>query len=66
MPNPGLFDKYTVQRTDGQVVYLVVMPEGGLFGVFYRLERSRDVAKAIQGTIVELPIAEDYRAEEQP
>lgn len=44
------------------VVYVVVMDEGGMFGVWYDVERARGAAKAINGVVVELPILEDYRA----
>jgi hypothetical protein len=47
--------------TEPPQVYLVLMPEGNLFGVLYDLARSREVAKAIAGAIIAVPILEDYR-----
>lgn len=46
----------------GVAVYLVVMDRGGLFGAFLDFDRAREAARNINGVLVALPIAEDYRS----
>lgn len=45
-------------------VWLVAMPQGGLFGVYLDRGRADQAARNIQGVLVQLPTVADYRKAE--
>jgi hypothetical protein len=47
--------------TTSPAVWLVAMDRGGIFGAWLDEDRATEAARAIEGVMVRLPIAADYR-----
>lgn len=42
-------------------VYLVIMDRGGIFGAYFDAMLALNVAQSIEGVVVTVPIAADFR-----